>query len=513
MKETQNPQTYVNPAYSSPTSSGNVNLKVNSGVVAPATPITQQNQAIQKSIEGTATQPTEQPTAPTAGIEQGIQRAQKAITETATSMGKTITPNANGTYSALSDQYNQGLKLASQSGVPAPQDASAGFSGASQVLKNVPTQAPTTSPTIDEFFSANKNVTGLSQETLDFLSPENTSKTIQKYMGQLATDRAELSNLKVELMSNKRIISGTANDIRKEIEAAGGLATESMVSSLSIARNQSLIERNTQLQELISYQNDLVSTDTTLLSEEKQLASQQFTQRMSLLNYIQENKKDMFNAFKDTVNTLQKSVGWAGVYEAYKNNPAQLANVEALYGGTGSLAKLAAQPDLEKQKTELEIQKLQNEISGAGKGEDLSAYVTAYQTGQIPLTQVPQKIRGTVLSQVQASGYNKMQDLLTQYRDKLDGLNFFSANMPTNKALLGSLGGQITAEYKQQKQLGTLDVGVQNLIDQIIPDPSNLSISSLSNKAQVEALDNFIKNQGGAVPAPDGSGDTIIITD
>lgn len=129
--------------------------------------------------------------------------------------------------------------------------------------------------------------------------------------------------------------------------------------------------------------------------------------------------------------------------------------------------------------------------------DDLSAYVVAYQNGQIPLTQVPANIRGQVLATVQASGTNKMLDLLKQYKDKITGLNVFTANFPGNKTSVDSLKGQIVAEYKQQKQLGTLDNGVQTLVDKIIPDPSKLSVSSLSNSAQVTALNDFIKNQGG----------------
>lgn len=128
---------------------------------------------------------------------------------------------------------------------------------------------------------------------------------------------------------------------------------------------------------------------------------------------------------------------------------------------------------------------------------DLNAYVTAYQAGQIPLTQVPSGIRGQVLAQAQATGTSKMLGLLQEYRNVLSGLNYGTANLPKNKALLDGIKGQITATYKQQQQLGTLDAGVQKLIDQIIPDPSKLSISSLSNSAQLTALDNFIKNQGG----------------
>lgn len=170
--------------------------------------------------------------------------------------------------------------------------------------------------------------------------------------------------------------------------------------------------------------------------------------------------------------------------------------------------KLAAQTEIKKQEDELAFKREKELIgyraaidaaSGAGgEGDaDVIAYTAALQNGSATLAQIPQKLRGQVLANVQSTGTNKLLGLLSQYRDTVKGLNFFTANTPGNKALLNTLKGQITAVYKQQQQLGTLDNGVQTLVDRIIPDPSQLSISSLSNKAQIEAIDNFIKNQGG----------------
>lgn len=105
----------------------------------------------------------------------------------------------------------------------------------------------------------------------------------------------------------------------------------------------------------------------------------------------------------------------------------------------------------------------------------------------------------TAAENKKAEAQIQLNQLLNQYRNTISGLNFFTANAPSNKAAIQSLKGQITAVYKQAQQLGTLDAGVQKLIDSIIPDPSNLSVSSLSNASQLAAIDNFIMNQGGAV--------------
>ena len=93
----------------------------------------------------------------------------------------------------------------------------------------------------------------------------------------------------------------------------------------------------------------------------------------------------------------------------------------------------------------------------------------------------------------------QLLNLVGQYRDIVSKSNWFSANFdPTTKASLESLKGQITAVYKQQQQLGTLDAGVQKLIDTIFPASSGFGIVQSSPSAQVAAIDNFIKNQGGS---------------
>lgn len=89
--------------------------------------------------------------------------------------------------------------------------------------------------------------------------------------------------------------------------------------------------------------------------------------------------------------------------------------------------------------------------------------------------------------------------LVGQYRDLVSNSNWFTANFdPNTKAQLDSLRGQITAIYKQQQQLGTLDAGVQKLIDTIFPASTGFGVVQLSPSAQASAIDNFVKNQGGA---------------
>lgn len=104
-------------------------------------------------------------------------------------------------------------------------------------------------------------------------------------------------------------------------------------------------------------------------------------------------------------------------------------------------------------------------------------------------------------------------DLLNQYRMAVAGSNGLTRLFDPNKnTQLNNLKGQITAVYKKQQQLGTLDAGVQKLIDSIIPGTA-VGIGQLSTQGQLDAIDNFITNQGGtpafsSVTSPVGMGTT-----
>lgn len=439
-----------------------------------------------------------------------------------TQTGKPLAQGAS-TTDALGNTFTQGSKYTEalaklQAGGAAPQDAGVGKMVAGAALQQPPVQP--VSP-LGGIMETDTNFDSIFTNLDKYMEPMQQKKSLlQEY--QSMSKALGIEDINEELIDAKRIIEGTEDDIRAEVTAAGGFATDSQVLAMSNARNKSLIKNYNVLLE--SRDNAMQQLDTmmNLTIEDRRAAEAEFDRKMNfafkIADFQQKAKDNAMNQF----NKVVENVGYAGLLAATNGNAYEQSIIEKTLGlGAGGLQKLATLPPTEEEKLDILIKRatlanINSQINDRNNEipEDLSSYVFAYQNGQIPLTQVPQKIRGQVLSQVQASGYNKMLDLLGQYKQGITGLNFLTAQSPTNKAKLGSLKGQITAEYKQQKQLGTLDAGVQTLIDSIIPDPSKLSFSALSNKAQVSALDNFIKNQGGgALPAPDGSGDVIIIKD
>jgi hypothetical protein len=99
---------------------------------------------------------------------------------------------------------------------------------------------------------------------------------------------------------------------------------------------------------------------------------------------------------------------------------------------------------------------------------------------------------------------NTLTDLLVQYRSKVENSSQVGRYFKQDtKKELASLRGQITATYKQEKKLGTLDAGVQKLIEGIIGSETSWydALNPVPNKASeggiISGVDSFLKNEGG----------------
>lgn len=443
--------------------------------------------------------------------------------------GAPLAPGAT-TTDALGNTFTQGQKFkqafqqTTTSGVQAP-----ATQGAAAGAMPPPDQGQAPSP-IGAIMETDKNFDSILTNFDDWFSPPKQKQSLlQEY--QSMEKSLGIQAMNAEMIDAKRIIEGTEDDIRAEVTAAGGFATDSQVQAMSNARNKSLIKNYNYLQESRDSAMTQLNTMMNLSMEDRKMAEAEFDRKLDFAFKVQEFQERAKTNASNQLNKLVENVGYGGLLAATNGNAYEQGIIEKTLGlGAGGLARAAAyvkpltteeQLDIDLKISSLETdamqrKNIQSQIDERNKPEpeeDILSYVVAYSNGQIPLTQVPQKIRGQVLSQVQSTGTNKMLDLLGQYKNELQGTNFLGALNPNKRAMLQGLQGQITAEYKQQKQLGTLDAGVQTLIDKIIPDPTKFSISAFSNQAQLGALNNFITNQGGgSIPAPDNSGDTVIIT-
>lgn len=241
-----------------------------------------------------------------------------------------------GTQSAS----QQGFNAAQASGTAAPQDAGSAM-GQTKSFMPASNNAQETPPAVQNYFNpaTNPSIADQIQQIQDAISPPATRDSLNNAIGKLQSDQTELSSEKLELMNIKNVMAGSEQDIRDEITKAGGFATNSQVLALTTARNQTLLQQETQLTDQLQTQQDTVANDTTLVGQEKDMANTEASQRMGILNFLQTNQTNQQNAARSAIDTLIKTPGGL---QAYASSPAQAAYAEQVMGyAPGTIAQLA----------------------------------------------------------------------------------------------------------------------------------------------------------------------------
>lgn len=277
----------------------------------------------------------------------------------------TSQPNPNtiqvqpGTSAVSNTDAQQAALAAAKASGQAPQDSSAGSAGVNQAIQSTTpppanTQPTNSTPAVDNLFANNKTVQQNAQDLLDFLSPQSTTQQLTDQLGQIQTDKSVLAGLQTQLMNIDTIMNGTSDNIRAEVTAAGGFATESQVNALAVARNKTLLLQANEIQNKITTQQNIVATDTTLYGDEKSLADTQYNQRSSALQMAQAQADKITSAAQDNAKTIIGAVGYSGFVNSLLNTDptgTTLAHTEQALGmAPGTLQNIASQ---EKSQTNL----------------------------------------------------------------------------------------------------------------------------------------------------------------
>lgn len=235
-------------------------------------------------------------------------------------------------------KYQQGLATAQASGQPAP---SAG-AGAAVTAPFVPkVEEPKTTPNVDNFNQTNPIYQQSTKDLQEFLMPQSLKNDMFKQMKKVMKGQSELSADKMELMDIKRVMEGTEQDIRDEITKAGGIGTHSDVMALGIVRNNTLLKQAQLIQDHMSIVQDAINTDTNLLNFEKDMASTQFSQNMSILNYQQQNQQAMMTAAKTTWDFIKDS---PAALAQIAQDPVNSGRLESMFNlPTGTIAQMATE--------------------------------------------------------------------------------------------------------------------------------------------------------------------------
>lgn len=172
-----------------------------------------------------------------------------------------------------------------------------------------------------------------------------------------------LPDLNLQLADLNKIMDGTEDDIRTEIQNVGGMGTESQVQALAAARNKTILKQANYLQNVINSKNDYVDRIVSLTQADRDQVSKDLDQKLGITNTLISMTQHMEDNARQNYQTVVNSVGWEGLAKSVAGNPQQTANVEQIMGlQPGELASLATykKPLTEMEQAQLTNQQLQN---------------------------------------------------------------------------------------------------------------------------------------------------------
>ena len=429
------------------------------------------------------------------GIDPQLQRiADRDPVRADTVIGYTNSPNAvpggaqapvataAATPTPTQNRYQQGLAAAQAGGVPAPVDAGAARTAAASYL---PPQQKDTN-VVDNIFSQDPAINQLMAGIGDLLSSKNQVPSIMDDYRRLRRSSG-LDDINEELIDAETILDGTESDIRNEIQTAGGFGTESQVQAMTLSRNKNLLKRYNQLTQMKTDATNQLNTMLQLTQQDRQMAQERINTALTA-NF------NMANFRQTALQNSRAQYQWLaqmdpiGFYNSMSQDPRQMAMAEKILGtGPGGLKGFADQKYEEKRILEEERafnRSVQNQQLAISRGN------LAVSQGNLALAREKQA------AELAEGGNQELLGLLGQYRTAIQGSSWFTRTFnPEKNAEVNTLKAQITAEYKKAQELGTLDAGVQKLIDDTL---GGKGIAGVSTAAQLKAIDSFTQNQGGS---------------
>lgn len=256
-----------------------------------------------------------------------------------------VAPPASGTPAGVSppptptqSRYQTGLSTLQNSGIPAPSDAGA---ARMQLASAVP-QAPEDTTAVDNFISEDPAINGLMANIAALLNPQNQTTSLMQDYKKLYK-QSGLDEINEELIDAETVIDGTEDDIRNEIQTAGGLATDSQVQAMSLARNKGLLKRYNQLVQMKTDATNQLNTLVQLNGQDKQIAQQRIDSQISAMFNMANFRQNATNNTRQQYQWMASQMGADGLYNSLSQDPRQLAFAEKILGtGPGGLQKLAA---------------------------------------------------------------------------------------------------------------------------------------------------------------------------
>ena len=221
---------------------------------------------------------------------------------------------------------------------------------ASTIQQTVPNESNLASP-LTSIVDTDSNFDSIFTMFDDFYSPVKQKQSLLEEYKSMESSLG-INAINAELLNSKRIIEGTEDDIRSEVQAVSGFATDSQVIALSNARNKSLVKNYNYLLEARDSAMTQLNTMMNLSIQDRQMAEKEFDTKMNFAFKVQEFKQKAVDNAKEGYNNVINTVGYKGLYDSLlkSGDKTAIGTVEKTLGlASGQLATLASQRDLDRE--------------------------------------------------------------------------------------------------------------------------------------------------------------------
>lgn len=243
-----------------------------------------------------------------------------------------------------------------------------------------------------------------------------------------------LPALQMELADLNRIMDGTEDDIRAEVTAAGGFATESQVQALSGARNKVLLRKANYLTNVIAAKNDYIDNIVSLTKADREQLSRDLDQKLGITKMMFDMTTQMTNRARENYNSIIANAGYDGLVNSMKS-PQELANAAQALGMTPQMLLQMSTIKTPQQRS-LELDELNYQMSVAKFEEDKRQFGMQYALEKQKLA--ASQAATTVLSPYQQERATRTLNNINEIRPNVSsetvGWGALSAILPSSKA-------------------------------------------------------------------------------
>lgn len=489
----------VNPIVGSSTGGGSQPTTYYYGKDAKGNPV------YESSSPGTAAQST--PTLPTNQTtpETQAQTSAKTNLQTANAEASNLpgspgslmiegNPNVKGGISATSP-YQAGAKVLSQSGTPAPSDRSA----AGPIVKGTLPPPPEDTSVVDSYISTDPGITELMKGITELLNPQVQTTSILDDYKQLYKESG-LDQINHEIIDAETVINGTEQDIRNEIQTAGGFGTESQVQAMALSRNKSLLTRYNQLVQMKTDATNQLNTMSQLSIQDKQMAQKKIDTQIGAMFNMADFAQKAQNNTQEQYKWLTEKMGADGVYNAYKNDPRQLGFLEKSLGlAPGGLKPLAVQSAYERVRKE-DADMLDRRYKEA-QIRNVNSEITKHEYDMTPVNGIDEKTMTKLQAAPEYKTISAVIPALTAlkaYKDAVEKWGTTETLSGTGKGELQGTYGNALAAWKTLAGLGALSGADFGLAENAVPAPTFFARKS-TQTAKVQSSLNAGLNQAEAM--------------